>query len=167
MIDEKVSILLKIIDRYDGYINSTNYKATAILALNTFILGTLAAHHKTLTSGWEPSMEHTAIVLVIIILISALVSILLSLTAVYPYFGRRSNKGTNRKSLFFFRSEENISATHLASAVGNTKTSDLVFDLSTQAVDLASGLSRKMAYLRASMIALGIQLLTITILMLQ
>ena len=124
-----------LIERFDHYYDSVNNKGNAMLVINTFSIGGLAAFYTALQNdvNWSSGLKAYGILLCLLWTVS------LSLTswALLPYRKSASN------SLIFFGGISNLSETVFLNRVSSQNDEDLVKDMQHQVYYLARGLALK------------------------
>lgn len=142
--NEKSELLWKTLTRYDFYINSTNSKATVLLAFNTFILSGLIVKWTEFFQIFDvPWLKKTATILLGIISVAAVVSLFLTLFVINPFLKSPRRPKDYHSNIFFGHvAEYNFAKDYLAS-IQNQGSEDIVKDLSYQTHIVAQGIDRK------------------------
>jgi hypothetical protein len=169
---DKIDYLFKTIGRYDLYLNSTNSKASLILAWNGFVLSFILVKYDAILANY--ARGRWSIVLAIMFLtligISTLFSSVQSFRVVFPYVkGETENpsvEDTARKSMMFFGSVATMSPAELHSRISASTAEERLLDIAQQAVILARGTRKKMQLARSSIAGIGCELLFLLALML-
>ena len=162
---QKISFLLDIIKRYDTYIVSTNAKASLIIAFKSLVLGTVLLKFGYII--WFYSSPNTKTFVGFILLIitaSTLLSLFFVFQVVYPFFGTTSDNKNQKSSLIYFGSVANMSADEYIEKISNSSLTQIIEDLSAQAIILAGGLQDKMLKMRYSIKSITLTMLLILLL---
>ena len=162
---EKIDYLFRAISRYDLYMNSTNSKASLILAWNGFVLSFVLLKYDSIMINYP----QTRVVIIIAILlltllgVSSLISSVQAFRVVFPYLKssreNSSGKDTSTRSMIFFGSVASMSPEEFYSKVSASSTNEWLLDITEQAVILARGTKMKMHLVRSSIRAVGLELL--------
>ncbi len=146
----KIDFLWKTIQRFDFYINSTNTKASSIIAFNTFVLGgiVLKASEILPSKGIDHCLYLTSGISLIISAIASLVSLIVTFFVISPFLKSSGDTDTKVKepysSTVFFADVSRLgSATQLLEQIKSSSDEVIYQDLSTQAYSLAQGLNGK------------------------
>ena len=167
---EKAEYVFKIIARFDTYINSTNAKASIILAWNGLVIGTLLLKYGDILSNYKPKYWIVIVAKITLFLmgICSVMSLVFIFRVIYPFLESTSKMETGEilkdESLIFFGAVAKLSASEYYSQVTKQTAEAMVSDLADQAVTLAKGLNIKMEVIRKSVIAIMLQILAILIL---
>jgi len=164
---ERVDFLFKKILRYDFYINSTNAKASIIIAWNSIVIGTILLKYNPiiglyLTPEWAYYVAH---VLLIIMATSSIVSIGFMFQVINPFLLAGSND-TCSKSLMFFGDISKMSLDEYSKKEIGLTYEEIHSDIIRQAYVLATGLNNKMKNMQRSITAIYIGLLPFSLLIL-
>jgi Family of unknown function (DUF5706) len=141
----KTDFLWKVIQRFDFYINSTNTKASAIIAFNAFIGGSIILK----ASDLLPSIEahHYLIVASSISLftaaIASLVSLVITFSVISPFLTSSKNHVNYVSIVFFAHIAELNDPIEFYHQVQSSNDETILQDLSVQAYSLAKGLNGK------------------------
>ena len=146
----KMDFLWKTIQRFDLYINSTNTKASAIIAFNTFVLsGIVLKASEILPSKEVDQFFYIASgISLIVSAIACLVSLIATFFVVSPFlksFGDTDSKVKEPYSstVFFADVARLSSATQLLEKIRSSSDEVIYHDLSIQSYSLARGLMGK------------------------
>src|SRR5947209_8017908 len=87
LLKEKIDYLFKIIGRYDFYINSTNTKASLVIAWNGVVIGTILLKFNDILVTYKSShwAVITASVLLSLMGICSVISIALVFNVIFPF----------------------------------------------------------------------------------
>jgi hypothetical protein len=168
---EKVDYVFKLIGRYDTYINSTNTKASLVIAWNGVVIGTILLKYNDLLMNYEPTKWAVVIASILLTLmgICSVVSIALIFNVIFPFLKSTSRIPTGRvltdESTIFFGSVAQLSAAEYQNQIRGLTSGTLLADLTDQAVILAQGLNAKMELIRKSILAIMGELLLIAALL--
>jgi len=158
---EKVELLLKIIGRFDFYINSTNTKASIIFAWNGVVIAALLLKHAEILASLGDAQYRCGIgVILVLIGISASISNFLAFRVIFPFL-KGSNISAGNRSIFYFGSVGSMSSEQYFERVSKISPSDTLIDITDQGVTLAKGLVVKMVKIRRSIFSLYIQMFLI------
>lgn len=159
----RIDFLLKIINRYDTYITSTNAKASLIIAWNGVVIGAILLKYQEIISQFScvSKVPTLAGLLLVICGILALVSNGLIFGVVFPFLtASRDGRG----SLIYFGSVAKTDPQEYVNAIQAASSGDLIKDLAHQASTLAVGLEMKMRRLQKSIWAIYAELVSIALL---
>lgn len=162
---EKIDYLFKAISRYDLYLNSTNSKASLILAWNGFVFSFVLLKYDSILINYPQTrlVIIIAIVLLTLIGISSLFSSAQAFRVVFPYLKANtknsSEKDASPRSMIFFGSVATMSSEEFYSRVSASSANEWLVDIAEQSVILARGAKLKMHLVRSSISAIGCQLL--------
>lgn len=159
----RIDFILKIINRYDTYITSTNAKASLIIAWNGVVIGAILLKYQEVINQFSstPGMHALAASLLVICGITALVSNGLVFGVVFPFLtASRDGRG----SLIYFGSVAKTDPQTYANEVRAASSAELIEDLAHQASTLATGLDKKMRRLQKSIWAIYLELVAIALL---
>lgn len=166
-IEEKdnLDIILKKILRYDFYINSTNSKASLVIAWNGLVVGTVLLKYNEIISLYQNLYFAYAVkILLALIGFASVISIALVFQVVYPFLVPNQKKNAIQ-SLFFFGSVAKLSFEEYIERESNATYHSALSDLTEQAYVLATGLNKKMISLQRSIKAINYQLVFILFLL--
>jgi Family of unknown function (DUF5706) len=141
----KIDFLWKVIQRFDFYINSTNTKASAIIAFNAFIGGSIILK----TSDLLPSIEahHYLIVASSISLFTAAIASLVIFGATFlvisPFLKSSQSESEKLSNIFFAHVAKRENPIEFYGQIQSSNDDQLCQDLSIQAYSLAQGLDKK------------------------
>lgn len=142
--DEKFELLWKTLIRYDFYINSTNSKATVLLAFNTFILSGLILKWTEFFQIFDiPWLIKTATILLGIISVAAVVSLFLTIFVINPFLKSPRRPKDYHSSIFFGHVAEYSSAEDYLVSIQSQGPEDIIKDLSFQTHIVAQGIDKK------------------------
>lgn len=155
----KVEFLWKVIARYDHYINSTNAKASLIIAWNGIVIGAILLQYEDIlkTFSVKPHGQLVASIGIFLLGLSSLVSNFFVFRVVTPYIPN----STTQKSLIYFGSVSKMEQQKYHTLLGEANNSSIISDLSLQATDLATGLEEKMKKIKTSIVFMCIGLVII------
>lgn len=159
----RIDFFLKIINRYDTYITSTNAKASLIIAWNGVVIGAILLKYQEIISQFSCASKGSTLagILMVICGILALVSNGLIFGVVFPFLtASRDGRG----SLIYFGSVAKIDPQEYASTIRAASSDDLIEDLAHQSATLAVGLEKKMRRLQKSIWAIYAELVSIALL---
>lgn len=141
----RIEFLFKVISRLDFYINSTNTKASLVVAWNGIVIGTILVKYEDILKGLSRLTcgEQIAAVTLFCIGMAGVVSIFLVLSVIYPYLRETSEKDAPGRSLLYFGAISAMKTDRYYQKVGSVTNDDLIADLSGQAVTLSDGLMVK------------------------
>lgn len=164
---DKIDYLFKVINRFDFYINSTNTKASLILAWNGVLIGTVLLKYGEILSAFQPAgwSKGAAVVLLTLIGICSLVSNVFVLSVVFPFL-RPSSKSTagrilKSESTLFFGSVAATGSEGYHKRIVEIDAEEVLADLADQAATIAQGLQDKMQLIRKSLVTVGLGLVLI------
>ncbi|MEN6488899.1 MAG: Pycsar system effector family protein [Smithella sp.] len=160
----RVDILLKIINRYDTYIISTNTKASLIIAWNGVIIGSILMKHQEILGQFSCMNRLSEFIPVLLVFcgVFALLSTGLIFGVVFPFLAPSRD---GKASLIFFGSVADMKPEDYVAAMQSTSVNDLIADLARQASVLAFGLKSKMERLQKSIRAIYAELVIIAIML--
>lgn len=152
----KEEILWKIISRYDHYINSTNTKASLVIAWNGIVIGAVLLQYEDFLKIFsiKPHGELVASIAMFLLGVSSLVSNLFVFRVVTPYVPDREAQ----KSLIYFGSVSRMGQQEYRTLLDAADNSTIISDLALQATDLASSLEKKMRKTKTSLVFMCIGL---------
>jgi hypothetical protein len=164
---EKIELLFKKISRYDFYINSTNAKASIIIAWNGIIIGTILLKYTSIIALYLMSVwaYYAANVLLIIMAAASIVSIAFVFKVINPFLSSGS-KDISSKSLMFFGDVAEMSLNEYTKKESDLSYEEALSDTMGQAHILATGLNNKMKNMQQSIKAINFGLLTLLLLVL-
>lgn len=164
---EKMDYIFKIVARYDTYINSTNTKASLVIAWNGVVIGTILLKYNDILKNYETTKWSLVVASTILTLmaICSVLSIALIFDVIFPFLKSTSRIPTGRvltdESAIFFGSVAKLSAAEYQNQIRELTPRTLLSDLTDQAVILAQGLNRKMELIRKSILAIMGELLLV------
>lgn len=155
----KVEFLWKVITRYDHYINSTNAKASLIIAWNGIVIGAVLLQYEEVlkTFSAKPHGQIVASIGIFLLGLSSLVSNFFVFRVVTPYIPNSENQ----KSLIYFGSVSKMEHLKYHTLLSEADNSSIISDLSLQAIDLATSLEKKMQKTKNSIVFMCIGLVII------
>lgn len=170
---DRIDFLFKIINRFDFYINSTNTKASLIIAWNGVLIGTVLLKYGEILQAFGAGTNARALSVWLLFLIggSAVLSNFIVFSVIFPFLKFNSKRAAVGKmfqdeSLLFFSAVAKLdSEDYLKKLVENTE-DDILMDLADQTTTVAQGLNRKMYLLRISLWFIAVQLFLIILLLL-
>jgi hypothetical protein len=141
----KVDFLWKIIQRFDFYINSTNTKASAIIAFNTFVVGGIVLKASDLLPAKQ--LHHClAIVSSVSLLIAAtasLVSLGITFSVISPFLKSSEKQEQYTSSIFFAHVAALSDPIKFYQQIQYVDDEKILKDLCVQSHSLAQGLNSK------------------------
>lgn len=165
---DQIDFLLKVINRFDFYLNSTNTKASLILAWNGIVIGTILLKFNDILSNFPPQhwVVSIATILVLLVGLCSLISNVLVFIVVSPFLKETSKISTGKvltnDSMLFFGSVAPMGAKAYYARIVGCSSEELLTDLADQAAILAQGLEHKMQLIRYSIVAIGCGLVLIS-----
>jgi plasmid maintenance system killer protein len=146
----KVEFLWKIIQRFDFYINSTNTKASAIIAFNIFVLGGIVLKASELLPAKQTYRFLAAVssVSLLIAAIASLVSLGITFSVISPFLKSFKKQDRYTSNLFFIHVANLGDPIRLYQQIESADDEDVLKDLSVQAYSLAQGLNKKFNKMR-------------------
>ncbi|WP_318557313.1 Pycsar system effector family protein [Geobacter anodireducens] len=163
-LSSRVDLLVKIINRYDTYIVSTNTKASLFIAWNGIVIGSILLKYQEILEQFSCMNRLSAIVPVLLVFcgLFALLSTGLIFGVVFPFL-TPSREG--KASLIFFGSVADMKTDEYVNAMQSVSVDNLIVDLAGQASVLAFGLNKKMKRLQRGIWAIYAELTIIAILL--
>ena len=165
--EKRIDFLFKVIGRYDHYINSTNTKASIVIAWNGILIGTVLLKFDEVLRLYQGARWSVTLASVLLSLIGicGLASIFFVFNVVFPFLEKTSQTPTGRvlqsESMIFFGSVAAMGKDTYTARVKDCTPSEVLSDISDQAVILAVGLIEKMERLRRSISAIKLSVLLI------
>lgn len=152
----KVEFLWKVISRYDHYINSTNAKASLVIAWNGIVIGAVLLQYEDIlkTFSVKPNGQLVASICMFLLGLLSLVSNFFVFRVVTPYVPN----GETQKSLIYFGSVSKMEQHKYDSLLSEADQNSIISDLSAQVTDLASILETKMKKTKTSIVFMCIGL---------
>lgn len=149
-IKDKIDFLLKVIGRFDLYINSTNTKASLIFAWNGFVVGTLLLKYNEIIGLFPVTSNFSLIINTIFLAIAlcAVISNIIAFQVIFPSL-KSDSKGENN-SIIFFGSVASASAEKYFDKVSKISNEEILNDITDQTVTLAGIVNDKMQNLKKS-----------------
>lgn len=168
----RIENALKKISRFDFYINSTNTKASIILAWNGIVIGTIFLKYGQVISLYNTYLwsYYLSNVLLVLIGIASIFSIAYAFDVIYPFLKEKDKIKTDEDndndsgSLFFFGSIAKRSCETYIKEEYASSEKDVLEDVLKQVHILSKGLFDKMNKLRSSINAIKFQLFFICLL---
>lgn len=165
----RIDYLFKIIGRFDFYINSTNTKASLILAWNGIVFGTMLLKYDEIMKLYPLNWPRNfAVGLFCLIGTASMVSNGFVFKVIFPFLlpTSDSKKKQERKqpmvpsegSILFFGTVATMGREKFTKKVTSYTSQDYITDMSDQGVTLAKGLLQKMETLERSIQYIYIQL---------
>ena len=163
---EKTEILFKSIGRYDFYINTTNTKASLILAINGLLVGTTLIRVEALLGSDTPLgyIHDAGVYLFATFGILTILSLYFTFKSVIPFFSSGELSSSSYPSIFFFRSVASLSLDEFSMRIKNLGEKECFDDVINQAHELATGLDSKMKNLRRAFYTTFLNILVLIIL---
>lgn len=164
---EKIELIFKKILRYDFYVNSTNAKASLIIAWNGVVIGTILLKYNEIISLYENVRfaYYLSTLILLFIGFASVISIAFVFQVVNPFLTASHNK-KDGKSLFFFGSVAKLSFSEYKQKELESTYSDTLSDLIEQSYVISDGLNKKMNSLQKSIKAINYQLFFLLLLVL-
>lgn len=165
--EKRIDFLFKVIGRFDHYINSTNTKASIIIAWNGILIGAILLKFDDVLRLYQGAKWSVALASVLLSLIGicGLASIFIVFSVVFPFLEKTSQTPTGRvlqsESMIFFGSVAAMGKDTYTARVKECTSSEILSDISDQAVILAIGLREKMERLRGSITAIKLSVVLI------
>lgn len=167
---ERIEVIFKKILRYDFYINSTNTKASIIIAWNGTVVGTTLLKYNSIISMYRiPEWAYfVSNILLLVIALSSLISIAFIFQVINPFLASNHTQKTdkNSKSLLFFGSIVKMRFDDYMKRESSISNEELLSDLIEQSYILANGLNIKMLNMRRGIKAIYCSLISLLILVL-
>ena len=152
---EKVDHLWKTIQRFDLYMNSTNSKATLLIAFNALVVGAALNNWSSFVGPKEIYWLFLSLNLVLLVaVLASLVSLGLVLRVISPFLKSPQAPGKYHSLIFFGHVAQHGAASDYESAVASSSEKQWETDLAHQAHVLAGGLSSKFDLLKCATQAL-------------
>ena len=163
---EKTEILFKSIGRYDFYINTTNTKASLILAINGLLVGTTLIRVEAVLGSNAPLgyIHDTGMYLFAAFGILTVLSVYFTFKSFIPFFSSGELSSSLCPSIFFFRSVASLRLDEFSAQIKHLGKKECLDDLINQAHELAIGLDIKMANLRRAIYTTFLNVLVLIIL---
>lgn len=155
------SFLWDTIKRLDFYINTTNTKATIIIAFNTFTTGSVILKYKDilcLFSNNSDKLKTGSALLLSLSCISSLISLYFIFKVVTPFLDSHKNEKNYLSKLFFIDIAKNSTAQDYLNELKKSNKDSIVEDLATQAFSLAKGTETKFNNIKNSVLAIFFEL---------
>jgi hypothetical protein len=147
---DKIDLVFKIIGRFDFYLNSTNAKASLVIAWNGVIIGTVIFKYDSIVSAYSNTWSHNAaVVLLSLVGLFSLISLRAIFKVVFPYLEPGSSVKQDESSLFFGTIAK-LGPADYHSRLMNSSLESILSDAADQASTLAMGLNEKMERLQDS-----------------
>ena len=164
---DKIDYLFKVINRFDLYVNSTNTKASLIIAWNGVLIGTILLKYSEILGIFQSAewAKITAIILLSLIGTCSLISNVFVFSVVFPFLRPSSKTPTGRilqiESMLFFGSVAATGAEDYRKRIIDSDSVEIIADLADQAATIAQGLQDKMQLIRKSLVIIGLGLVFI------
>ena len=168
MESNKIDFLWKTINRFDGFYNSINNKATALSAFQFFLISIIGTQYLSLLPDFAtfPKIHVLVAIIIILIALSSLISLFFSFSVIKPYTKSHYNPKDYFSNIFFGHICQHANPVDYIECVKKLDDSIIIEDLSKQAHILSQGLNRKYRYTRiATLIIIYIQLELILLLL--
>lgn len=169
-IDERLDFVFKVIGRFDFYINSTNTKASLIIAWNGVVIGSIILKFNDVINSFPQNGLSAQLAGVLLFITGAfsLASISYVFRVVFPFLEPSDKTPTGEVlrsgSRLFFGDVAKMGSEGYASSVRESP-EELLDDACDQAVILAKGLSDKMQRTQRSVWAAGFGLAALLLLL--
>jgi hypothetical protein len=153
--------LWKILQRLDGYVNTTNARAPLVMTFNTFVVGGTVLQWRTIVQEFTEASWAVTVASILLVVIggAALVSLALVFRIIAPSHAGGSGSATPQSLIFFEEIARHASADAYATRVSGVTEAALMADLARQAMGVATSLREKYQILRrATRIILRIQI---------
>ncbi|MDL1976412.1 MAG: DUF5706 domain-containing protein [Deltaproteobacteria bacterium] len=152
----KIEFLWKVIARYDHYIDSTNAKASLIIAWNGIVIGAILLQYESILKAFsdKPCGTFVATFGLVLLGFSSLVSNFFVFRVVTPYVPENKKQ----KSLIYFNSVSSMDCQQYNTLLNESNDSSMIFDLSQQVTELAGILKNKMRKTKISILFMSIGL---------
>lgn len=139
------AFLWKVLGRLDFYIGTTNFKATLLITLNTFILGSIALKWQDFVTGMDVSETAQNVLCLVILLasISSLASVFVALLAVLPFLESPRIPQKYHSNIFFKDIAEYRDESAYHESASSMTHREMIKDLSNQAYSISAGLNKK------------------------
>lgn len=168
---DRIDLLVKIINRFDFYINSTNAKASLVIAWNGVIIGAVLLKYADVLEGFVDGsrLEWWMGAMLFVIALLAAISNLIVMWVVFPFLTFTSSESKKSRvfvdeSIFFFGSLAKLDAESFHRKISKIGETEILKDVSDQAVTIAKGLDGKMNKIRASIYFVVTQIVLLVIL---
>lgn len=164
---DKIDFLFKVINRFDFYTNTTNTKASLIIAWNGALIGAVLLKYSEILNTYQPAgwIKVAAITLLLLVGTCSVVSNVLVLKAVFPFLRSSSRRATSRilqsESMLFFGSVAAMGTEIYHRGIADSDVDEILTDLADQAVTIAQGLRDKMLVIQKSLAITGLGLIFI------
>jgi Family of unknown function (DUF5706) len=145
---DRITHLKFVLGRYDQYANAVNTKGSFLLAFNSFAAGGFVVNFIKLAEGLKSNCAIHAwfqVISLLFILVSV-ISICLTIRAVYPALTSGNNRGSYQ-SLIFFGSVSELSSDTFAQEINSLDNSKTIDDLARQTNQVAVILTGKFRYI--------------------
>ncbi|WP_460615325.1 Pycsar system effector family protein [Hymenobacter seoulensis] len=145
---DRITHLKFILGRYDQYANAVNTKGSFLLAFNSFAAGGFVVNFLKLAEGLKSNCTVYAwfqVISLLFVLVSV-ISIYLTIRAVYPALTSGNNRG-NYQSLIFFGSVSELQPDTFLQQVKEADNASTINDLARQTNQVASILSGKFRHI--------------------
>jgi hypothetical protein len=164
LLSSRVDLLVKIINRYDTYIVSTNTKASLIIAWNGIVVGSILLKYPEVIGQFSSMNILSALVPVLLVYcgLFAILSTGLIFGVIFPFL---TPSRDGNASLIFFGSVADMKKEEYFIAMQSVPVTKLIDDLAGQASVLAFSLKSKMKRLQRSIWAIYAELTIIAILL--
>lgn len=166
IIKSRYEFLVKVIDRYDAIINSTNAKCSIVLAFNSIILGAVLFRFDEIVEIYcsRPYFRGVSISILILIVLLASISIIFAFRVMNPFLRSGEDAKAKYKSVIFFKSVSNYSPSDYIEKINSLTDLQIIEDLCRQAKALADGLTKKMNDMKRAVVLIYIILFLIIVL---
>lgn len=146
----RIDFLWKTVGRYDFYIGTTNAKAAALLAYNTFVVGGIVLKFRDVLALFDGHSKSAAVgaVLLIAASLASIVSLWSTFVVVLPYLWSPKKPNDYHSLIFFNHVAEYSSGEDYCKRVDGMGEAEAVKDLSYQTHALATGTRKKFNWLR-------------------
>jgi len=146
------------VNRFDGFFNNSNVKASLLIPANALIIGTAISIFMTISEKSPISyLEKAALTLAIVL---SLIATYYSLRVVFSFL-ESGNKMFKYHSLVYFGSITSFTEDEFVERVRKTKEEDIEEDLARQMHVLSSGLTTKFRNVNKSVVFTGLSFLAL------
>jgi hypothetical protein len=165
---DKIDYLFDVLDRFDFYINSSNTKASIILAWNGIVIGTVLLKYEEITRLFQGMSwaKNLSVIMLVLIGLSGVISNIFVFSVVFPFLkptSKQSKRGVlETESMLFFGSVAAIGGEAYLKQIINTDADQMLADLTDQAATIAQALQSKMQLIRKGLITVGVGMLFIS-----
>lgn len=158
-VKDKITLLFNVIGRFDFYINTTNAKASLILAWNGIVIGALLLKYKDILDLYFATewLRRIVSLLLSAVGLCSAISTIMAFDVIVPFL-KSSSKTPNSSSAIFFGSVRLMGSEEYFDKVSESSSEEILIDLTNEGVILAQGLHGKMRQLKRSIVAIYAEL---------